>query len=900
MLGVLLALQELRSSPLSTPGAPAATSINAAYPSYQATTPCVSQSTTAVSSPQEPVAPQLDVVISMADDDGVQRLSTAPESAIGEDGRGNPPPTDGSNHNQGGDDPSPIATLSICKRDGQPRWCNICKIVKPDRCHHCSECDQCVLRMDHHCPWVNGCVGYNNYKFFYLFILYGSIAAVFVVCTMVPLLVSVIRANAQKDREKEWLDSFGHNATHLDGYWSDHWKGLEYEQWLAKHHEREALLAAFDAHWVIISIFSFVLALLIVSFTAVHTSYILTNRTTIESLQDIRATFVKVLYKRSPTEAFLRSLDQSSYPFNQQERMAGMPLLLPSTMYGPSAQILFNVVMVEPGERLWDQGSWLANWKSIMGPTWWLWFVPYGNTPGDGIHDVYNEKVYERLVGDALAQARMQLANIGGLGDNGIGRGRGARPGRDGGYGTYTSRQGEHSKPRDKSHQYHSSSASGRGSSKSNSAGLLGVNKGGASTGQTTTASTSQRSIDHAEMLSSSQFDYSMPYGVNTSKFGDAELSGYDEPAHSHTITPLRSNPSPSSEPSSPNPSRSPSPDGRAGRATAGSRRPLKRMGTAPSIIPSAIRYQAGQGAASGSQQRVEGYMSSSSAGVTDCRQQASAQSTSSLPQALLVPSSAKDIPAAPVRHMRQRTLSSSRSQSSSNLGRGPSSSTFGSDFLSGGFGMGIDGDGIAVNSSMVLRLTTDEQRNAGGRSSPASSRKGHRRHHSARGSSDTHHRHHHHHHHHNNQHSGASQRALATPPISPDSDDAFPPPVPEIRQNTELSSSPTHTIPRSPSHDLKRPTVTIARHPLPRDDSSLGRTSKGKEIKGSGKVRAGRQRYRTVDGIITATANTASVEYDEESNQGVSGSVLPTPNASPLDGASLMHQHLGHLEHSA
>ncbi|KAF9431439.1 hypothetical protein BGZ76_000310 [Entomortierella beljakovae] len=48
---------------------------------------------------------------------------------------------------------TPSATLSVAKRDGRRRWCDICKIYKPDRCHHCSECDECVLRMDHHCPW---------------------------------------------------------------------------------------------------------------------------------------------------------------------------------------------------------------------------------------------------------------------------------------------------------------------------------------------------------------------------------------------------------------------------------------------------------------------------------------------------------------------------------------------------------------------------------------------------------------------------------------------------------------------------------------------------------------------------------------------------------------------------
>ncbi|KAG0280317.1 hypothetical protein BGZ96_001604, partial [Linnemannia gamsii] len=316
----------------------------------------------------------------------------------------------------------PLATLSVTKRNGRSRWCNVCKIVKPDRCHHCSECNRCVLRMDHHCPWVNGCVGFDNYKYFYLFIFYGSLASLWVVGSMIPMLLHALQEHGPDDQPwikmnsavsstadsvDEPFDSYDRSGARKNGRMDgqiDTWSGNSRRP--------------FDVQWIIITVLAFLLALLIVSFTGAHTSYILNNRTTIETMQDVRNTFVRVQYRKKDPAS------EAAAPFGTAGSSAPTPRAgtLPSFM----SEIEFNVVMVEQGESLWNQGSWLANWKCFMGPTWWLWFIPYFNTPGDGIHDVYSEKVHMRLVGDALAQARMHFGGLareasdnGGGGDEG-------------------------------------------------------------------------------------------------------------------------------------------------------------------------------------------------------------------------------------------------------------------------------------------------------------------------------------------------------------------------------------------------------------------------------------------------------------------------------------------------
>lgn len=66
---------------------------------------------------------------------------------------------------------SPPSNYKVPKHHWK-KWCNKCVNYKPERAHHCRKCDTCVLKMDHHCPWTNNCVGHNNTPHFIRFLIW--------------------------------------------------------------------------------------------------------------------------------------------------------------------------------------------------------------------------------------------------------------------------------------------------------------------------------------------------------------------------------------------------------------------------------------------------------------------------------------------------------------------------------------------------------------------------------------------------------------------------------------------------------------------------------------------------------------------------------------------------------
>ncbi|KAL3244407.1 hypothetical protein MRX96_018754 [Rhipicephalus microplus] len=129
--------------------------------------------------------------------------------------------------------------------DGSARYCVLCHLLKPDRCHHCCTCRRCIMKMDHHCPWFNNCVCFSTYKFFLLTLFYTVALCLYGLATL---------------------------AAHLVEWWSDAWLRKPY---------------AFHVGFLLVV--GTMLAVALGSFLVMHLFMVSKNETTLERLRD--ATF---------------------------------------------------------------------------------------------------------------------------------------------------------------------------------------------------------------------------------------------------------------------------------------------------------------------------------------------------------------------------------------------------------------------------------------------------------------------------------------------------------------------------------------------------------------------------------------------------------------------------------
>eukprot|EP00914_Ancora_sagittata_P033322 GHVO01067187.1.p1 GENE.GHVO01067187.1~~GHVO01067187.1.p1 ORF type:complete len:254 (+),score=20.19 GHVO01067187.1:207-968(+) len=85
--------------------------------------------------------------------------------------------------------------------------CRTCKLEKPARSKHCSYCDRCVARFDHHCVWIGNCVGHGNAKWFTLFLVSNAITCWYGAIGCFLLLSGIIK------EQRVWYTRFLYRGT---------------------------------------------------------------------------------------------------------------------------------------------------------------------------------------------------------------------------------------------------------------------------------------------------------------------------------------------------------------------------------------------------------------------------------------------------------------------------------------------------------------------------------------------------------------------------------------------------------------------------------------------------------------------------------------------------------------
>jgi len=92
--------------------------------------------------------------------------------------------------------------LEIPRNEGKYYYCFECRIIKPERAHHCSTCNKCYLKMEHHCPLVGNCLGLYNHKYFIKSLIFGTMLGILIIFTWTKDIFNTNIEGKEEDTDK--------------------------------------------------------------------------------------------------------------------------------------------------------------------------------------------------------------------------------------------------------------------------------------------------------------------------------------------------------------------------------------------------------------------------------------------------------------------------------------------------------------------------------------------------------------------------------------------------------------------------------------------------------------------------------------------------------------------------
>ncbi|OHT15289.1 zinc finger protein DHHC domain containing protein [Tritrichomonas foetus] len=73
----------------------------------------------------------------------------------------------------------PNEKFTSTNQEDEKLFCDKCKITRPPRAHHCKECKKCVILFDHHCVFVDNCIGYRTLRPYLVFLITFPLDGIF-------------------------------------------------------------------------------------------------------------------------------------------------------------------------------------------------------------------------------------------------------------------------------------------------------------------------------------------------------------------------------------------------------------------------------------------------------------------------------------------------------------------------------------------------------------------------------------------------------------------------------------------------------------------------------------------------------------------------------------------------